>query len=60
MCKQCKGQLKLISYKWNDEEMIYKYRCDECGDIKWVITKRKEDTLNNMIDNSDLYNKFGL
>ena len=60
MCKKCKGQLKLISYKWNDEEMIYKYRCDECEDIKWVITKRKEDTLNNMIDNSDLYNKFGL
>ena len=30
MCNNCKGNLKLISYKWNDGEMIYRYQCKNC------------------------------
>jgi predicted nucleic acid-binding Zn ribbon protein len=60
MCKKCKGQLKLISYKWNDEEIIYKYRCEECGYIELKVNEREEDTLKDMIDNSNLYKKFNL
>ena len=31
MCNNCKGNLKLISYKWNKESLLYQFKCEECG-----------------------------
>lgn len=60
MCDKCNGQLNLISYKWNNDEIIYKYKCSKCDDIITVNSELEENTLKDMIDNSDLYSKYNL
>lgn len=62
MCKFCGGQLELISYKWNNEEntMTYVYRCKSCDDRKEFSFEIKNELLQDMISNPELYNKYNL
>ena len=62
MCKDCGGEMALISYKWNNEKniMTYVYRCEKCGDRKEFSFEIKNEVLKDMIDSSDFYNKYNL
>jgi hypothetical protein len=62
MCNECGGQITLISYKWNNDEntMTYVYRCEKCGDLKEFNFEIKNEMLKDLIDNSELYNKYNL
>ena len=56
MCKKCNGNLKLISYKWNDDELIYKYQCDMCDEIVISTKEFEEETLKEMETFNELKN----
>ena len=58
MCKMCKGNLKLISYKWNDEEIIYKYQCENCNEIIEVSKQFDEEELKDNLFNNKFYNNL--
>lgn len=57
MCN-CKESLKLISYKWNGEYMIYKYKCENCDEEKIMMKKFDEDELKEMLYDPNLYNNL--
>lgn len=58
MCKNCKENLKLISYKWNNNELIYKYRCENCDEIVEVSKQFDEEELKNNLFNNEFYNNL--
>ena len=59
MCNKCKGQLKLVSYKWSDDKFItYKYKCDKCNEIMSVVKKYDETELKNLMFDFDLYDNL--
>ena len=58
MCNNCKGNLKLISYKWNDEEMIYRYQCKNCKEEIIITKKRNDEELKEMMFDHNLYNNL--
>jgi hypothetical protein len=58
MCKNCKGSLKLISYTWNSDELIYKYQCENCDEIVEVTKQFDEEELKNNMFNNDFYNNL--
>lgn len=58
MCKNCKGSLKLISYKWNSDEIIYKYQCENCDEIVEVSKQFDEEELKNNMFNNAFYNNL--
>ncbi len=60
MCKKCMEQLKLISFRWDEDKIIYKYRCDNCKEIVEFYSKNKDEELKDMIDNGSVYNKYNL
>lgn len=62
MCKECGGQINLISYKWNNDTniMTYVYRCEKCGDIKEFDFEIKNEMLEDMLTNFDLYRRYNL
>ena len=62
MCNNCGGQMELISYKWNNDNntMTYVYRCKGCEDIKEFSFEIKNDLLQEMVSNLDMYNKYNL
>lgn len=60
MCKNCCRQLKLISFRWDDDKIIYKYRCDNCKEIIEMYSDNNDDELKNIIDNGSVYNKYNL
>lgn len=62
MCNECGGQITLISYKWNNDTnmMTYVYRCENCGDIKEFDFEIKNEMLEDMLTNFDLYRKYNL
>lgn len=58
MCKNCKGNLKLISYKWNNEEITYKYQCEDCNETIEVKKQFDEKELKENIFNNEFYNNL--
>ena len=58
MCNKCKGNLKLISYKWNDDEMIYKYQCEECDEFVEVTKQFDEKELKANLFNNKFYDNL--
>lgn len=60
MCDKCKNQLKLISFKWNDDKILYKYKCKECNEIVILDHENNEEELKNIIDIGSVYNKYNL
>lgn len=58
MCKRCKGNLKLISYKWSDEEIIYKYQCENCNEIIEMSKQFDEEELKDNLFNNKFYNNL--
>ena len=62
MCNNCKGEMKLISYKWDREEnlIIYTYKCDCCGEMKTKCGILSDRQLKDILINEESYNKFNL
>lgn len=54
----CEKNLKLISYKWNNNELIYKYRCEICDEIVEVSKQFDEEELKNNLFNNEFYNNL--
>lgn len=62
MCNNCKDNLRLISFKWDNEEnmVIYKYQCKECGELKIKCGILSNRQLKNVIINEEMYNNFNI
>ena len=62
MCNNCGGEIKLISYKWNNENntITYVYKCESCEDKKEFTFEIKNEKLKDELINDNLYRKFNL
>lgn len=62
MCKTCGGELKLISYKWNNDNntITYVYKCEGCEERKEFTFEIKNDTLHDVLLNNNMYSKYNL
>ena len=56
MCNDCKGNLKLISYKWNEESLVYKFKCEDCEKELLMLKEYDEDELKEILFDKDFYN----
>lgn len=62
MCDNCKNELNLISFKWDNEEnmIIYKYQCKKCGELKTKCGILSDRQLKDMLINEEMYNNFNI
>lgn len=62
MCNNCKDDLKLISFKWDNEEnmIIYKYQCNNCGELKTKCGILSDRQLKDVLINEEMYNNYNL
>ncbi len=58
MCNKCKENLKLISYKWNEKELIYKYQCEECNKFVEIKKQFDENELKENLINDEFYDNL--
>jgi hypothetical protein len=62
MCNKCDGEMKLIAYKWDNDEnlIIYRYRCDKCKEEKTKCGILSDRQLKEKLIDEEAYNKFSL
>ena len=62
MCDNCKNDLSLISFKWDNEEniIIYKYQCKKCSELKTKCGILSDRQLKDILINEEVYSKYNL
>ena len=62
MCNNCGGEIKLISYRWNNDNntITYVYKCEICENRKEFTFEIKNEKLKDIINNDSLYRKYNL